>query len=89
MIEILNRYPNLNLEIQGHTNGTNPQYSGLDLRRAERVKKLLIESGVESGRLTTIGLGGDYPIVSEQSRETDPWGNEYNQNMRVEIVIRK
>ena len=83
------KIPKLNLEIQGHTNGTNPKYKGLDLRRAEKVKDLLIENGVDPDRLSTVGMGGDYPIVAEESRESDPWGNEYNANMRVEIKIRK
>lgn len=89
LIEILKKYQKLNLEIQGHTNGTNPIYKGLDLRRAEKVKDLLIENGVDPDRLSTIGMGDNYPIVSEQSREIDPWGNEYNANMRVEIKIIK
>lgn len=89
LIGILKKYPKLNLEIQGHTNGTNPDYNGLDLRRAEKVKDLLIENGVDSDRLSTVGMGGAYPIVTEESRERDPWGNEYNANMRVEIKIRK
>ena len=89
LIGILNRNPNLNLEIQGHTNGSNPNYKGLDIRRAEKVKEILIDNGISPSRLTTVGMGSSMMIVSEDSREFDPWGNQYNMNMRVEIKILK
>lgn len=89
LIGILNRNPNINLEIQGHTNGSNPDYRGLDLRRAEKVKEILTDNGISPNRLTTVGMGASMMIVSEDSREFDPWGNQYNLNMRVEIKIQK
>lgn len=89
LIDILKKYPQINLEIQGHMNGSDPDYLDLDLRRAEKVKNLLIEKGVDSKRLTTVGMGDNYPVVDKNIRSKDPWGNEYNSNMRVEIIIRK
>jgi outer membrane protein OmpA-like peptidoglycan-associated protein len=90
IVEILNKNPNLQLQIQGFYNGSgNPTIDNLDLKRADRVKELILEKGISQGRLSTIGLGNSKPLVPEDQLETDPYGNKYNANMRVEIKILK
>jgi outer membrane protein OmpA-like peptidoglycan-associated protein len=87
IVEILNKFPSLYLQIQGYYNGANPTPINLDLDRANRVKQILIDEGIQDDRLSTIGLGNSKPIVSEDYLEQDPFGNKYNKNMRVELFI--
>jgi outer membrane protein OmpA-like peptidoglycan-associated protein len=89
LIRILKKYPYLKITIEGHING-NSSDPNLDLKRADKVKSLLIERGINSDRLQTIGMGGTTPIDDPDNEVgVDPWGNTYNRNMRVEIKIQK
>lgn len=89
LIRILNKYPGLKIKIEGHVNGSSTD-PNLDLKRAERVKKLLIEKGIAEYRLQTVGMGGSVPIDDPDNQQgVDPWGESYNRNMRVEIKIQK
>jgi outer membrane protein OmpA-like peptidoglycan-associated protein len=87
IVDILNKNPNLYLEIQGFYNGNNA--TDLDLMRADRVKELIIDKGINPERISTVGLGNTKPIVDENEYLEDPYGNTYNANMRVEIKIVK
>ncbi len=90
IVDILKKNPNVFLEIQGYYNGSgNPNIEDLDLKRANRVKELIIDKGIESDRISTVGLGNTNPIVDENEMQKDSYGNEYNANMRVEIKIVK
>jgi hypothetical protein len=89
IVKILNEYPNLNLEIQGFINGSNPVNLNLDINRANKVKELILEEGIDEARIYTIGMGNSHPIVDENDKERDPAGNEYNKNMRVEMKIKR
>jgi outer membrane protein OmpA-like peptidoglycan-associated protein len=90
IVDILDKNPNVFIEIQGYYNGSgSPNISDLDLKRANRVKELIVNKGVSIDRITTIGLGNTKPIVDENQFYTDPFGNKYNANMRVEIKIVK
>jgi len=88
IVRLLQYYPGLNLEIQGHYNG-NTNTTGLDLQRANVVRDIILSKGVDPGRLTTIGLGNTNPVVDENDYSTDIYGNKYNSNMRVDIKITK
>jgi outer membrane protein OmpA-like peptidoglycan-associated protein len=73
--------PNVNVEVQGHTDNTgspatNTRLSGL---RAEAVRAYLIEKGVAAARLTSRGYGPEQPIAPN----TTPSGRA--QNRRVEL----
>lgn len=79
----LQRYPNTEVLIVGHTDSRGSDSYNMDLsqRRAQAAKSLLVQQGVASSRISTAGRGETEPIA--------PNDTEYNmqQNRRVEIVI--
>lgn len=79
----LNRYPNTTVNVIGHTDSDGASSYNLDLsqRRAQAVASVLVNSGVNSGRIRAIGRGEDQPIASNLTAA----GKQ--QNRRVEIVI--
>ena len=83
LVEILNRYPDTNIEIIGHTdsNGSDDYNQGLSERRANAVVSYLRNNNITSNRLTAIGKGETDPIASN---DTD---DGRAQNRRVEFVI--
>ncbi len=80
----LQKYPNSTIQVIGHTDNVGEAAYNQDLsqRRAVAVAEVLRNSGVPSGRISTIGRGEDAPIASNQ---TD---SGRAQNRRVEIIIR-
>lgn len=80
----LQQYPDTNVTIIGHTDNTGSaeHNNQLSKRRANSVAQVLINSGVSSRRITTIGRGEDQPVASNLS----PEGRA--QNRRVEVVIK-
>ena len=61
---ILLEYPDLKLEIQGHTDrdGDPEANRELSLRRAESVRRELIAGGIAEDRLTAVGYGSERPL---------------------------
>ncbi len=64
-VEWLNRYPNVNITIEGHADerGTREYNIALGERRAQAVKTYLSSMGVSSARLNTISYGKERPAV--------------------------
>ncbi len=79
----LNSYPNTTIQVIGHTDNTGAaSYNqSLSERRAGAVAGVLVNSGVSSGRIRTLGAGESQPVASNLT----PEGRA--QNRRVEIVI--
>jgi outer membrane protein OmpA-like peptidoglycan-associated protein len=61
---VLKEFPSLKIEIQGHTDDVGGRDFNLDLsqRRADSVKRYLVEHGIEESRIKTVGFGPDKPI---------------------------
>jgi outer membrane protein OmpA-like peptidoglycan-associated protein len=79
--DILDDYPNVNFRVEGHTDSTgsdalNKRLSG---ERAQAVVNYLIEKGIPSERMTSVGYGEERPIADNNTRE----GRRTNR--RVEI----
>jgi len=79
----LQKYPNRNVLVEGHTDsiGSDDYNLGLSRLRAESVKTKLVGDGIDAARITTVGYGKKYP--------TFPNDTEANraQNRRVEVII--
>jgi peptidoglycan-associated lipoprotein len=82
-IEVLNKYKEMRVRIEGHTdeNCSAEFCYGLGEAKAKAVMKRLIELGINADRLTTVSFGKDKPA--------DP-GHDQNasaKNNRVELRI--
>lgn len=75
---VLNRYPQTTIRVEGHTDSKGSEQYNQDLsqRRAQAVKDALTQRGVDSRRIQTIGFGESQPISSSDAM-----------NRRVNIVI--
>ncbi len=85
LVALLKEYPEVKIEIAGHTDSKgNPKFN-LDLsrRRAEAVKKYLAEHGITADRLIAKGYGSSKPIADNNT----PEGRK--KNRRVEFNIQK
>lgn len=82
LVERLKAYPDVDLEVQGHTSDTGGTDKNLALSqtRAEVVVRYLVEHGVAARRLTPVGYGEDNPVVDNDSPENRA------QNERIMIV---
>jgi outer membrane protein OmpA-like peptidoglycan-associated protein len=80
---ILIKYPQTVIQVEGHTDSTGTESYNLELsaRRAEAVKNLLVQRGVDLSRILTMAFGESAPIASN---DTD-YGRA--QNRRVEIKV--
>jgi outer membrane protein OmpA-like peptidoglycan-associated protein len=83
IITVLNKYPDTNIEIQGHTDnvGTDTYNQDLSVRRAKSVYKYLKSKDIAGSRLTTRGFGEGAPKYSNETNEGRA------QNRRVEFLI--
>jgi outer membrane protein OmpA-like peptidoglycan-associated protein len=83
LITILNKYPDTNIEIQGHTDntGTDAYNKSLSERRAEAVAAYLRSNGIRSARISTKGFGETAPKYSNDNE------NGQAMNRRVDFLI--
>jgi OOP family OmpA-OmpF porin len=67
--ESLKAYPDVRVEIGGHTDARNSNSYNLDLsqRRAESVKSYLVQQGVDPSQLEVKGYGESKPIASNKT----------------------
>ncbi len=96
--QILGKFPDYRVRVEGHGNNIGKMlgYSAsriqqeevnelipLSNERAEVVRKMLVENGVDSRRLSVVGLGSSEPVVSFTDVQ-NRW-----KNRRVEFVLIK
>jgi outer membrane protein OmpA-like peptidoglycan-associated protein len=83
LVEILNRYPDTDIQIIGHTDskGSDEYNQGLSERRANAVVNYLRGNNINSSRLSAVGKGETDPIATNDTED------DRAQNRRVEFVI--
>jgi outer membrane protein OmpA-like peptidoglycan-associated protein len=85
MTAILNEYPSAKFVVEGYTDNTGKVKANeiLSENRAKAVVDYLIEKGINSERLTSIGYGVKNPIASNKTKAGRA------QNRRVVVVLAK
>ncbi len=84
LVESMSRYPDMRIEIDGYTDsqGSAEMNQELSERRAQSVYDYLVNKGIDSGRLTTVGYGESNPVGSNESAE----GMAENRRSQFRIV---
>jgi outer membrane protein OmpA-like peptidoglycan-associated protein len=83
LVELMNKFPGMRVEISGHTDnrGNKKSNETLSFNRAKAVVQFLVESGIDESRMEYKGYGQEQPIDSNDTEE-----GRFN-NRRVEFVI--
>lgn len=83
LVTILKKYPDTNIEIQGHTDnkGTEEYNQGLSERRASAVSSFLSSNAISAQRITIKGFGEMAPKYTNETEEGRA------ENRRVEFLI--
>lgn len=83
VIDLLQSEPDKKIRIEGHTDTVGAALANLKLSeaRATSVRDALVEKGVSADRLTTLGLGEDFPIDSNDTEQGR------SNNRRVDVIL--
>lgn len=84
LVELMNQYPTLKIEISGHTDdvGDEEYNQKLSVDRAKAVVDYLISKGISPTRLTFIGFGFTKPIANNSTEE----GRKQNRRSEFKII---
>lgn len=79
----LKEYPERTIQIEGFTDsvGSAEYNQNLSQRRADALKQALVNAGISTQRIKTIGYGEEYPVATNMNEA----GRQ--QNRRVEVII--
>ncbi|MEJ8568963.1 OmpA family protein [Elongatibacter sediminis] len=83
VVDLLQSEPDKKIRIEGHTDSVGSAEGNLQLsqRRADSVLDTLVSLGVDRGRVTTAGMGEDFPIASNDTEEGR------SRNRRVDVIL--
>lgn len=84
MVEVLNKYTNVAIEISGHTDNTGDADSNqtLSQQRAQAVHDYLTGKGISAGRLNAVGYGQTRPVDTNDTEA----GRAKNRRTEFKIV---
>lgn len=84
VVSILEKNPDLKIEIEGHTDnkGTSAYNKILSEKRARSVRKHLVDKGIEPARLSSSGYGFSRPITTNDTSE----GRALNRRVELKPV---
>ena len=84
-LEVLEKYPSVRVEVSGHTDNRGSAERNLELseQRADAVKQWLVEAGIDSSRITTVGAGSNSPIASNRSKK----GRANNRRIEFKLLM--
>lgn len=84
LADILTRYPNAQLTIEGHTDntGTNAYNLKLGNNRAKTVLDYLVSKGIAASRLNAVGFGEEKPVTTNKTAE----GRTLNRRVELKLT---
>lgn len=84
VLRVLQRYPEIRAEIQGHTDGmgTHEYNDRLSAARAAAVRDYLVNHGVDPSRLEARGYGKRVPVATNDTQE----GRQLNRRVELKIL---
>ncbi len=84
VVELMKKYPNIKVEIAGHTDSIGSEAYNLRLsqRRAEAVVRYLVSKGISPDRLIAKGYGESQPIAPNDTEE----GRALNRRVEFRII---
>ena len=84
LVELLNKYPNLRVELAGHTDNTGDAAANLTLSktRADNVMQYLLSKNIAAGRLSANGYGQTQPLDTNDT----PEGRKKNRRTELRII---
>lgn len=88
LVDLMKKYPSMEVEVSAHTDARGPDQYNLDLskRRAASTLEYLVSQGIERNRLKSIGYGEMQPL-NECIKEGICDDEEYDINRRCEFTI--
>jgi outer membrane protein OmpA-like peptidoglycan-associated protein len=89
IVDLMTKYPNLILEISGHTDASGPDDLNmkLSLERAIVVQDYLVAHGIDKSRLRTKGFGESQPIAINYNKDGSPNKQGMAMNRRFEFKV--
>ncbi|KIG14284.1 putative internalin [Enhygromyxa salina] len=83
-VKVLTENPEIRIKISGHTDNKGDPAHNLDLskRRAESVKKYLVDHGIDESRMVTEGVGPDKPVDTNDTKA----GRSNNRRIEFDII---
>jgi outer membrane protein OmpA-like peptidoglycan-associated protein len=90
VVALMNKYPGMTIEIGSHTDtrGNAKFNADLSQKRADSTRDFIIQSGIDSKRVTSKGYGESMPIVKCKTDDSCT-EEEHELNRRSEFVIKK
>ena len=84
LVAIMGKYPNLKIELGGHTDNVGDPTSNMDLseKRAVKVKDYLLSKGINGARPSAKGYGQEKPMESNDT----PEGRQKNRRTELRII---
>ena len=83
VVDLLQSEPEKKIRIEGHTDSTGNAEANLRIsqQRADEVLEALVSLGVDADRITSAGMGQDFPIATNETEEGRA------QNRRVDVIL--
>jgi outer membrane protein OmpA-like peptidoglycan-associated protein len=77
--------PSVRVEISGHTDNVGSEQANqtLSLKRAQAVRNWLVQKGIASNRMETVGKGENEPVASNDTVEGRA------ENRRIEFYVQQ
>jgi len=82
--DVLIRYPQTLIRVEGHTDSVGTEEYNMDLsfRRADSVRDLLVDRGVATSRIQTVGFGETMPVATNATEA----GRQLNRRVEIKIA---